>query len=367
MAEEYGGKSAFFPVDAKPVVSGVRRNMLRTIARRRTSSPVKRFGRALFLSLRVSPFCRRGVHLVKLVVTLAIIGISVSLPLPTSYAVEYTITRQSALVPGESEPTPYLLMTTPVSPANGKHPLIVYLYGRGGSIDNYNLAGAAYAEIRQLAAERGYDILVPELGTDHWMNDHAQHTLDAIIADAGAKNQVDLNVVHMMGTSMGGGSALAYAIHRPDLVRSVSSLLGISDFAQWVGENPNYLGSVSAAYGGSPTAVPEAWHKTSAMENLDTFKSIPVFLVHGMADTVVPPSQSRQLAAALGAKGYEATLREAQGLGHDDAAVTPFQHEIIDFLDTVTAKTTPEPSAIALLTTGLLAVLAFVWSRRWQN
>jgi dipeptidyl aminopeptidase/acylaminoacyl peptidase len=302
--------------------------------------------------------------MVKLIVALAIIGISFSLTPPVLYAVEYTTSQKSVQIPGESKPTPYLLMTTPVCPANGKHPLIVYLYGRGGSISNYNLAGADYAEMRQLAAERGYDILVPELGTDHWMNDHAQHTLDAIIADAAANNPVDLNVVHMMGTSMGGGSSLAYAIHRPDLVRSVSSLLGISDFAQWVGENPNYLSSVSAAYGGTPAQVPEAWSKTSAMENLDAFKSIPVFLVHGTADTVVPPSQSRQLATALGAKGYEVTLREAQGLGHDDAAVTPFQHEIVDFLDTITAKAVPEPSAYALMATGLLAVLVHMWRRR---
>jgi dipeptidyl aminopeptidase/acylaminoacyl peptidase len=140
--------------------------------------------------------------------------------------------------------------------------------------------------------------------------------------------------------------------------------LGISDFAQWVGQSPNYLSNVSTAYGGSPTAAPEAWSKTSAMENLDVFKDIPVFLVHGTADTVVPPSQSRQLAAALGAKGYEVTLRESQGLGHDDAAVTPFQHEIVDFLDTVTARTTPEPSSFVLLATGLLALLTFVWKRR---
>jgi dipeptidyl aminopeptidase/acylaminoacyl peptidase len=211
---------------------------------------------------------------------------------------------------------------------------------------------------------------VPELGTDHWMNDHAQHTLDAIIADAGANNPIDLNIVHTMGTSMGGGSALAYAIHRPDLVRSVCSFLGISDFAQWVGENPKYLSSVSAAYGGTPAEVPEAYRKTSAMENLDAFKNIPVFLVHGAADTTVPPSQSRQLAAALGAKGYEVTLREAEGTGHDDAAVTPFQEEIVGFLDTVTARTTPEPSAFVLLATGLLALLAllaFVWRKRQQN
>lgn len=347
--------------------AGVCRDMLPTIARRRTSSPAERFARVLSLSLRLSLFSRRGVDSVKLIVALAIMGISVSLSLPASYAVEYTISQKSVQIPGESNPTSYLLMTTPVCPANGKHPLIVYLYGAGGSINDYNLARPAYDDLRHLAAERGYDILVPELGPFHFMNDRAQHTLDAIIADAGADNvnAIDLNAVHMMGTSMGGMSSLAYAIHRPDLIRSVSSLMGISDPVQWVSEeNTWYLNLLSTAYGGTPTQAPEAWREVSAMQNIDVFKSIPVFLVHGTADTVVPPSQSRQLAAALGAKGYEVTLREAQGLKHDDAAVTPFQCEIVDFLDTVTARTTPEPSSFVLLATGLLA---FVWSRRlWK-
>jgi S-formylglutathione hydrolase FrmB len=145
----------------------------------------------------------------------------------------------------------------------------------------------------------------------------------------------------MMGTSMRGWSSLAYAIHRPELVRSVCSLIGISDGAQFVSAPPgrNYLSILSTAYGGTPAQVPEAWNKTAAMKNLDTFKSIPVFLVDDTADTVVPPLQSHQLAASLRAKGYGVTLRESQGFGHTDAVVGPFQQEIVDFFDTITART----------------------------
>lgn len=299
----------------------------------------------------------------RLIVALALIGFFVALLPRGSCAVEYTSNRESVQIPGEPGPTPYLLLTTPVCPASGKHPLIVYLYGSGGSITNYNLATSAYSELRQLAAERGYDILVPELGPGHWMNDHAKYVLDAIIADAGANNPIDLNIVHMMGTSMGAGSSLAYAIHRPDLVRSVCDFLGMSDFAQWAGQNPGYSSNLVTAYGGTPQEVPEAYSENSAMQNLDTFENIPVFLVHGTADTVVPLSQSVQLADALSAKGYKAILREAEGMGHFNVAVTPFQHEIVDFLDAVTAQAAPEPPAIILLATALLSCLLFPLAR----
>jgi prepilin-type N-terminal cleavage/methylation domain-containing protein len=293
-----------------------------------------------------------------LLTVITIIGILAAPPLPAVHAEAYASHRHSVQIPGEPGPTPYLLLTPPAGQPDIEHPLIVYLYGRGGSIDTYNLATPAYDQFRRLAADRGYYILVPELGPALWMNDHAQNTLDAIITDAGANNPIDLGMVHMMGMSMGGGSSLAYAIHRPDLVRSVCALSGMSDFAQWVAENPAYLASVSTAYGGTPAQNPVAWSETSAMQNLDAFKNIPVFMAHGTTDTIVSPEQSRRLAAALNAKGYDVTLREASALGHVDEVVQPYSQEIIDFMDAIPATPAPEPSSLALLITVLVGALA---------
>jgi pimeloyl-ACP methyl ester carboxylesterase len=158
-------------------------------------------------------------------IVVSVFGILLCLSLSALCPADYTTTTQTFALSDGSGMASYLLMTSTGGTTSGKHPLIVYLYGRGGAIQpgQYNLATSAYNKFRQVASNRGYDIIVPELGTDDWMNDQAQHTLDAIIADAGTKNLVNLNVVQVMGVSMGGGSALAYAIHRPDLVKSVSA------------------------------------------------------------------------------------------------------------------------------------------------
>ena len=302
----------------------------------------------------------------KLIVAVSIFGISLLLFFPTSCAADYVTTTETFQLAGGAGAASYLLMTPSGASTGGTHPLIVYLYGRGGSIQpgQYNLADSSYNQFRQLASSQGYDIIVPELGTDDWMNNQAEQTLDAIIADAGAKNPINLNAVNVMGMSMGGGSALAYTIHRPDLIKAVCSLSGMSDFAQWVQENPTYLSSVSTAYGGSPSQVPAAWAKTSAMENLGAFTNIPVYLVHGSADTTVPPSQSIQLYDALTNLGDNVTLQLAQGLGHVDGVVTPYSANIVDFFNSADSVSAPEPSTWALLVMGLLCLLAYARRKR---
>jgi pimeloyl-ACP methyl ester carboxylesterase len=253
-----------------------------------------------------------------------------------SGASDHSISERSVQIGDDAQKTPYLVYTPSKDSGLAKHPLIVYLYGRGGSIRDYNLKNPAYAKLVQMAAERGYYIVVPELGESHWMGDRAKKTLDAILADVMKTCPIDPKRVHMMGTSMGGGSSFAYAIHRPDLIRSVCAVCPMTDFAQWAASSP-YLASVAATYGGSPADAPDAWAKASAMKNLDTFKNIPVFLVHGTADNLVPPEQSRQLAKALQARNHRVTLRESQGAGHEDRIVEPFQKEIIDFFDNATS------------------------------
>lgn len=262
-------------------------------------------------------------------------------------AADYVRNERSVQIAGQAQPATYLLLTPPDRPGNEKHPLIVHLYGRGGSTktdQTYNLGMPSYAKFRQLAAQRGYYILIPELGESHWMSDRAEQTLDAIIDHAIADEPIDAKRVHLFGTSMGGGSSFAYAIHRPDMIRSICAIFPISNFSKFVAENPNYLDSVSTAYGGGPAKVPDVWAKKSAMSNLDTFKCMPVYLVHGSADTVVNPDQSRLLAKALRAKHYPVFFHEVEGFGHDDAIVDAFQEEMVDFLDHQGLDTPTKPS-----------------------
>lgn len=233
--------------------------------------------------------------------------------------------------PNEAADAAYVLYEPAIRPASGRSPLLIYLCGAGGSLEDYNLMRPPYDRLRDRLALQGYYILVPELGPLHWMNADAQRRLDLMLEHVLAQHPIDPLHVQVMGTSMGGGSALAYAIRHPDRIRAVCSHLGMTDFAQWIQESPRFAGTVSQAYGGTPDRVPTVFRQQSAMANLDAFSNVPVFLIAGETDQTVLPRQGRQLADALWGRGYSAMYREAPGIGHEDRSIVGFEDELAEF------------------------------------
>jgi len=246
------------------------------------------------------------------------------------------ITRHTFTDPSSGVATDYLLYHPDGDPAPAARSLVIYLYGSGGSLKGYNIQREPYAQLRAELAKRGYFILVAGLGRSHFMNDAAKAALDGVVAQALAEQQIPADRVHVMGTSMGGGSSLAYAIHRKDMIRSVCAVMPMTDFARWIVENPKYAPPVTAAYGGTPEERPDAYDRNSAVKQIDAFAHIPVMLIHGDSDRTVLPAHSTRLAEALHAKDYTCVLRLVGGL-HKDAIVEPFQVEIADFFDAATS------------------------------
>jgi dipeptidyl aminopeptidase/acylaminoacyl peptidase len=70
----------------------------------------------------------------------------------------------------------------------------------------------------------------------------------------------------------------------------------------------------------------------SPINHPESFKNVPVLLIHGDSDSIVPPHHSRDFSASLQEHGFPVTYREAQGIGHEDSIVEAFQQEIVDFL-----------------------------------
>lgn len=243
----------------------------------------------------------------------------------------YSVDRHSLATTEQS--LLYLLLRPQGESAQRPAPLLIFLYGAGGSIDDYNLERPPYDRLRNLLAAQGYYILVPELGPNHFMNVHARIALDRIVNQVRADHPIDKNRVHVMGTSMGGGSALAYAIHRPDLICSVCSLMGMTDLAGWYAETTGAKETLERVFGGSPDKSPEAYRQVSAMANLDALKQIPVFLVHGDHDTTVMLQHSRQLSDALKKRGGRVVYRKVIGMAHDDQVIAGLARDILAFLD----------------------------------
>jgi dipeptidyl aminopeptidase/acylaminoacyl peptidase len=222
--------------------------------------------------------------------------------------------------------------------AGTKTGLVVHLYGNGGSCRNYNMMRAPYATVRRLLWERGYWLVVPDLGGGPWMNEAAAKSLDAIIEGMIRDRGVDAARVSILGTSMGGGGSLVYGMRHPGRVRSICAVFPMTDFSQWVQEKPSYLTAIARAHGVKPSEAGPVLQALSPLEHASLFAGTSVFLLHGDADPTVPVHHSREFAAALKAHGSPVIYREAPGVKHDDAIAGPFQQEIADFL---TGKVSP--------------------------
>ncbi len=220
----------------------------------------------------------------------------------------------------------------PVVKPGRKAGMVVHLYGYGGSHSFYNMIRPCYAKLRRSLRESGYWLIVPDLGPSHWMNARSVATLDSIIASMVAEGAVEPDRVHLLGTSMGGGSSLIYASQRPETVRSVCAIFPMTDLEVWTTERPGYLNPVAQAHGIDTARATNALHDISPIHHIEAFSKIPIFLLHGEADQTVPVHHSLDFAAALKAIGGDVVCHEVPGVKHDDGIAAGWQEEIFSFI-----------------------------------
>ena len=198
---------------------------------------------------------------------------------------------------------------------------VLCLHGHGAGADQPfvrpDIRDAWLPAVRGL----GLGILSPELGSAHWMGPRAAGALRRLLA--WARDRLGIDAVHVVAGSMGATAALAYAVLHPDDLRSVAALCPATDIAayhDWCvahggGVRDEIRAAIAAAYGGPPSAAPAAYAAHSALRRCARL-ALPVLVVHGSADEVIPVEQSRRLAAARqGADGF--TYIELDGGDHD--------------------------------------------------
>lgn len=237
-------------------------------------------------------------------------------------------------VPGPGGAAILCTVYAPEPVPEGMAGLVVHLYGSGGSHKptEYNVGRPSYDEFRKLLAARGYWLVVPDLGPRHWMNDAACTQVDAVIAEFVQREHVDPARVHLLGTSMGGGSSLIYVMRRPGKIKSLVAVFPMTDFAQWLDERPGYRTVVEQAHGITPDQRAASLRNISPLQHPEAFRKTPVFLLHGERDTTVLPHHSRDFAGALKEKGATVVYREVQGETHRDEIAKSYQQEMADFL-----------------------------------
>lgn len=221
-------------------------------------------------------------------------------------------------------------------PGPGPHPVVVLIHG-GCWQAEYDLkhvtptaaaltrAGVATwtPEYRRLGDEGGGwpgTFLDVARATDH-------------LRELAERFPLDTTRVVTVGHSAGGHLALWLAA-RPGLpagtplstpsplrLHGVVSLAGITDLRAYGAASGSCNASVTPLLGGTPDEVGERYALASPVERLPL--GVPVRLVHGAGDPIVPVAGARAFEARARAAGDDARLDVVEGAGHFDV-IAPF-------------------------------------------
>jgi dipeptidyl aminopeptidase/acylaminoacyl peptidase len=222
----------------------------------------------------------------------------------------------------------FAYLTLPHGRGDSKLPLIVMPHGGPAARDD-----AGFDWWAQALASMGYAVLQPQYrGTDGFGWD----LLSAGFGQWGRKMQTDLSDgvralvrqglvdparVCIVGGSYGGYAALAGATIDTGVYRCAASYGGLSDlhdFIDWKtnrSSNGHLLDRYWARYMGTTGADDPALAAISPIKHIDKI-TIPVLLIHGKDDTVVPIDQSEDMANAMRRAGKNVTFVELDGEDH---------------------------------------------------
>ena len=236
-------------------------------------------------------------------------------------------------------------LTLPPNRDPKKLPLIVLPHGGPQARDDLGLDWQA-----QTLADLGYAVLQPNYrGSDGYGNDfvnagHGQigRRMQTDLSDGvrylAAQGTIDAGRVAIFGASYGGYAALAGPTLDPGVYNCAVDVAGLSDlqsFLDW-----------SNAYGSADTHTgawyywkdyfgdPATYAAVSPASNARAC-TVPVLIVHGKDDTVVPMEQSTRMVAALKAAGKDVTFVQYDHEDHwetTESARTDMMKVIVDFL-----------------------------------
>jgi dienelactone hydrolase len=207
-------------------------------------------------------------------------------------------------------------------------PLIVLPHGGPESRDFFG-----YDELVQFLASRGYLVFQPqfrgsagfgrsfqEAGRRQWgqrMQDDVTDGVRALI-DAG---RVDARRICIVGASYGGYVALAGAAFTPDLYQCAVSIAGVSDLALSLRVDAAEEGRNSAVFDywtksiGDPSKDKEMLERYSPRRHAEQVR-VPILLLHGEEDDIVPIMQSEFMDRALREADKEVRFVRVKDSGH---------------------------------------------------
>lgn len=147
--------------------------------------------------------------------------------------------------------------------------------------------------------------------------------------------------VYLQGGSMGGSSALVFAVRQPQLLSGVAALCPASDMAAYYDwalaraeANPtlrNISDAIRIHYTADGRDLRQQLQARSALQHADRL-TMPVYLSHGAADALIPVDWTRQLAEKLQGLGRKVWYEEIPGGDHDSPIMPVDWRKVLDFI-----------------------------------
>lgn len=219
-------------------------------------------------------------------------------------------------------------LTRPAT-GEGPRPLVVVPHGGPEMRDHLTFDPFAQAFAAQgwlvlqpnFRGSSGYGRRFAEAGYRQWAKRMQDDVTDAV-KDLVERGIADPERIAIYGASYGGYAALMGAIVTPDLYRAAVSVAGVSDLRGMIAYVRKEDGADAATHEywlksiGDPRAEREAIDAVSPIRRIDEV-GIPVLLMHGSADEIVPVQQSRELNKALEKAGKRVKYVEFEGQRHE--------------------------------------------------
>ena len=186
---------------------------------------------------------------------------------------------------------------------------VQYLVARGYAVFQPNFRGSD-----------GFGRAFAESGYGEWGRKMQDDLTDGVktLVDQGLADPARICIV---GASYGGYAALAGAALTPDLYKCAVSIAGISDLDDFIGWRKRNWGSDSEGYTywlkaiGDPDKDEARLREVSPLAQTARIK-IPILLIHGNQDYIVPIAQSKAMKKALDKTGRKTELITLQNEGH---------------------------------------------------
>jgi len=152
---------------------------------------------------------------------------------------------------------------------------------------------------------------------DGYQREEAVKDIGALLDWIALQPRLDQNRVAVFGASYGGYMALASAVHYGDRLRAAVDRVGISNFVTFLENTQGYRQALRRIeYGDERDPQMRAFLESiSPLNNVDKI-NIPLLVVQGKNDPIVPMSESEQLVKALRLRGQTVWYMNALNEGH---------------------------------------------------